>query len=261
MCMLHRFKLHKVLIQDLSFSADEQFLASLGGQDDNQLVIWDIQTGKALVGHPVGMNVANKIQFFNNTNCKLLTIHYYGLRLWTVDLVAKKILYTDIQMGTMKRVYQCVCIDSEDKYALFGTHTGDIVEISLDNLLFKRVGPAKRLFSKGINTIRILSNNDIMVGAGDGTIAKVTGSYMTVKQEAKVMGGVTSISLTADNTHLFAGTNKSTIYWCNTDTIDPELRNTCHYEKINDISFPSGYSDLFATCSINDIRVWNASTR
>lgn len=42
MAMLHRFKLHKVLIQDLSFSADESFLASLGGQDDNQLVIWDV---------------------------------------------------------------------------------------------------------------------------------------------------------------------------------------------------------------------------
>lgn len=35
MSMIHRFKLHKVLIQDLSFSVDEQFLASLGGQDDN----------------------------------------------------------------------------------------------------------------------------------------------------------------------------------------------------------------------------------
>jgi len=42
------------------------------------------------------MNVANKIQFFNLTNNKLLTIHNYGLRLWTVDLVAKKILFTDI---------------------------------------------------------------------------------------------------------------------------------------------------------------------
>ena len=42
MAMLHRFKLHKVLIQDLSFSADEAYLASLGGQDCNQLVIWDV---------------------------------------------------------------------------------------------------------------------------------------------------------------------------------------------------------------------------
>ena len=39
------------------------------------------------------MNVANKIKFFNNTNNKLITIHNYGLRLWNVDLVSKKILY------------------------------------------------------------------------------------------------------------------------------------------------------------------------
>jgi WD40 repeat protein len=35
-------KLHKVLIQSLSFSNDEQYLASLGGQDDNSIVIWEV---------------------------------------------------------------------------------------------------------------------------------------------------------------------------------------------------------------------------
>ena len=40
--MVHRLKLHKVLIQSLSFSFDEKYLASLGGQDDNTLVIWDV---------------------------------------------------------------------------------------------------------------------------------------------------------------------------------------------------------------------------
>ena len=40
--MMHRLKLHKVLIQSLSFSSDEKYLASLGGQDDNTLVIWDV---------------------------------------------------------------------------------------------------------------------------------------------------------------------------------------------------------------------------
>jgi len=39
---VQRLKLHKVLIQSLSFSHDEKFLASLGGQDDNTLVIWDV---------------------------------------------------------------------------------------------------------------------------------------------------------------------------------------------------------------------------
>ena len=84
---------------------------------------------------------------------------------------------------------------------------------------------------------------------------------MLVKSEAKVMGSVTSISQTADSTHFFLGTSKATIYWCDTDKINPELRNTCHYERINGIAFPYEYSDLFATCSLNDIRVWNGKTR
>ena len=101
------------MIQSLSFSNDEKFLASLGGQDDNQLVIWEVrkelyhhslirlkvETGKALCGTSVGMNIANKISFFNTTHNKLITIHNYGLRIWTCDLVAKKVAYQDINMG------------------------------------------------------------------------------------------------------------------------------------------------------------------
>ena len=77
--------------------------------------------------------------------------------------------------------------------------------------------------------VSILPNADLLIGAGDGTIAKISSGNMVVKSQAKVMGGVTSITLTADATHFFAGTNKATLYWCNTDQISPELRNTCHY--------------------------------
>ena len=56
---IQRLKLHKVLIQSLSFSFDERHLASLGGQDDRQLVIWNIESGKAICGNPVGTNTAN----------------------------------------------------------------------------------------------------------------------------------------------------------------------------------------------------------
>jgi len=207
------------------------------------------------------MNVANKINFFNNTNNKLITIHNYGLRIWTCDLVAKKVQYQDIGLGSIKRIFNCIVIAPDDTCAYLGTRTGDIIEINLERCLFKRIGPAKRLFSQGINVINLLANGDLLIGAGDGTIAKVTSRDMLVKTEAKVMGAVTSITLTADSTHFFAGTSKATIYWCDTDKINPELRNTCHYERINDIAFPSGYSELFATCSMNDIRVWNAQTR
>lgn len=164
-------------------------------------------------------------------------------------------------MGHLKRIFTCCIIDQDDKHAYLGTKTGDIIEISLERALFKRVGPVKRLFAQGINCVNLLGNGDLLVGAGDGTVAKIGFKDMLIKSEAKVMGAVTSISLTADSTHFFCGTAKATIYWCDTDKINPELRNTCHYERINGLAFPNEYSDLFATCSLNDIRVWNAKTR
>jgi WD40 repeat protein len=40
----------------------------------------------------------------------------------------------------------------------------------------------------------------------------------------------------------------------------PELKSTSHYAPVNDVEFPSGSSDLFATASDTDIRIWNANT-
>ena len=209
------------------------------------------------------MNVANKIAFYNNTNDKCITIHNYGVRIWDIDYEKKKILFQDLTMGAIKRIYQCITVAPDDSCAYMGTLTGDIIEISLTRRIFKRVGPGDYLFQKGINCLQLLGNGDMLVGAGDGTIAKleISAQNMKMKSSKKIMGACTSISVTADSTHFFAGSDKATIYWCNSDSITPELRNTCHYERVNDIAFPAGYSDLFATCSINDIRVWNAKTR
>lgn len=207
------------------------------------------------------MNIANKVCFFNNTVNKCMTIHSYGIRTWDLDLVQKKVKYTEILTNQIKRVFTCCVIDPTDQFAYIGTKTGDIMEINLVNNLFKRLGPNKKLFSQGVQSIKLLANGDLLLGAGDGLIAKVNSLDFNVKKSAKVMGAVTSLSLTADSTHFFCGTSKATIYWCNTDDISPELRNTCHYEKINDVAFPHGYSELFATCSMNDIRVWNAKSR
>lgn len=262
MSMLHRLKLlHKVFIQSLSFSFNEMYLASVGGQDDNNLVIWDVETGNALCGNPTGTNAVNRIKFYNNSDDKIVSIHDNQVMIWTADFQKKKITTQLVNMGQIKRKFTCVVIDHSDSFAYLGTKTGDIIEISLDMALYKRIGPVKRLFSLGINCITQLPNGDIMVGSGDGTIAKIGFKDMKVKAEAQVLGAVTSFSLTADGTHFFAGTSKATIYWSDADTITPELRNTCHYERINDLAFPHEYSSVFATCSINDIRVWNSSTR
>jgi len=225
------------------------------------LVIWEVESGNALCGNPTGTNAVKQIKFYNNSDDKIVSIHDYQVLIWTADFQNKKITTQSVNLGQIKRKFSCIVIDHSDSFAYLGTKTGDIFEISLDTALFKRTGPVKRLFSLGINCITQLPNGDIMVGAGDGTIAKIGYKDMKLKAEAQVLGAVTSISLTADGTHFFAGTSKATIYWSDADTVTPELRNTCHYERINDLAFPHEYSAVFATCSMNDIRVWNSTTR
>jgi len=127
------------------------------------------------------MNTANQILFFNNTETRLMTIHNYGIRLWTCDLINKKIQYQDVNLGSIKRMFTCAIIDPTDQFAILGTKTGDVVEVSIDKAFYKRIGPAKTLFQQGVHVITLLANGDIMVGAGDGTVAKIGFKDFVVK--------------------------------------------------------------------------------
>ncbi len=80
----------------------------------------------------------------------------------------------------MKRQITNVMIDPTDTLAYGTTKTGDILEISLEKALFKRVGPVKKLFSLGVLSIAMLLNGDIIVGCGDGTIAKLSNKNMQI---------------------------------------------------------------------------------
>ena len=92
MALQYRLKLHKVLIQSLTFSFNETYLASLGGQDDkNTVIIWDINTGKALYGSPLTTNTAQQIQFFNKQDDKLIAVLSNGIQILTIDKINKKV--------------------------------------------------------------------------------------------------------------------------------------------------------------------------
>ena len=46
--------------------------------------------------------------------------------------------------------------------------------MNIDKAIYKRVGPAKKLFSLGITVIKLLPNGDIVVGTGEGKLAKIS---------------------------------------------------------------------------------------
>jgi len=99
-----------------------------------------------------------------------------------IDKQNKKIKSVKCNLGSIKRNFTCLALAHDDEHIFAGTKTGDIMEVSLTMNLFKRLGPLKKLFSQGIQSIKLLSNGDLLLGAGDGTIAKVGSHDMLVKQ-------------------------------------------------------------------------------
>lgn len=80
----------------------------------------------------------------------------------------------DVNFGNLKRNYTSIAIDANDQFCYAGTKTGDVFEINIERAIFKRLGPSKKLFSMGVGTLGILPNGDIIVGSGDGYIAKLS---------------------------------------------------------------------------------------
>jgi len=259
-CEIHRLSLHKVAVTDLSFSFDELYLATLGGQDDNSLVVWELAGGQAICGTPAATDTAHCVQWFRSNNTMLVTGGNYHVRVWQFDLPNKKLRATQANTGQIKRVTTNVLLSADDQFVYCGTQTGDFLEVSLDRALFKRSTP-KTPFSQGISCSALLPDGDMLIGTGDGTIARLTFGTLRLKSQCQVLGGVTSITLTTDGTHFFCGTCLANIYWVDVDSLTAELRNTCHHERVNQVAFPLGYSEVFATCSVTDIRVWNANSR
>ncbi len=71
---------------------------------------------------------------------------------------------------------------------------------------------------------------------------------------------ITSLALRGDGHQFFIGTAKSQVYRVQLAEWKMELLNTCHNSVINDIAFPFGSAELFATCAHEDIRVWHSQT-
>jgi len=137
------------------------------------MIVWDVESGKALYGSP-NREIIHQIKFFNKNENKLIAIQDKGVQILTVDKENKKISSIDVNFGNMKRQFTCVCIDPSDTFCYAGTKTGDVLEINIERAIFKRLGPVNKLFSLGVQTIGLLPNGDVIVGAGDGTIAKLS---------------------------------------------------------------------------------------
>ncbi|KAG7274564.1 hypothetical protein CRUP_018956 [Coryphaenoides rupestris] len=98
-----RLSLHKAKVEALSFSPNDKYLVSLGGQDDGS----------------------------------------YSLRVWELDLPNRKVRPTECQTSLLKRIITCIEIADDDQFFFCGTTSGDILKVNLKTRLLNICGPVK----------------------------------------------------------------------------------------------------------------------
>ncbi|XP_006030147.1 cilia- and flagella-associated protein 52-like isoform X1 [Alligator sinensis] len=258
--LLARLSLHKGKVEKLAFSPNDLYLVSLGGQDDGNVVVWSIAKRDAICGSPASAQSAGNAAVLAFSRCRdemFVSAGNGTIRVWELDLPNRKIRSTECQTGQLKRVITCIMMADDDSYFYVGTTSGDILKLNTKSKLMSDYGPMKDKFSLGVTALLLLKTGDLVVGTGGGIIALFKGSNYKSIKKIQVQGGVTSLTRRGQGHQFFAGTEESQIYRINFAEFKEQCIATCHNEAINDIIFPLGTSDLFATCSKSDIRVWH----
>ncbi|KAM9363502.1 cilia- and flagella-associated protein 52 [Symphorus nematophorus] len=252
--------LHKAKIEALAFSPNDKYLVSLGGQDDGSIVVWNIATKQAICGSPASADSAGHcltVQYSNSNNNIFVSAGSGTLRVWELDLVNRKIRHTECQTGKLKRSVKCIEISEDDQFIYCGTTSGDIMKINLRTQLLSDCGPVKTKYSQGVNVLRILKSGDLLVGSGSGTFTLCSRTNFKTLKEVQLEKGVTSIVLRGEGQQFFVGTEAAQMYCFSYGDFKAELISTSHNSAVKDVAICFGTSELFATCSKEDIRLWH----
>nr|XP_029539934.1 cilia- and flagella-associated protein 52-like [Oncorhynchus nerka] len=188
------------------------------------IVVWNLESKEAICGSPASAHSTGHcltIEYTNHSDNFFISAGNGTMRVWELDLPNRKIRPTECQTGQLKRIVNCI---------------------------------------EGVNTLKVLKSGDILVGSGDGMFTLCSGpNFITIKK-VQLEGGVTSIAVRGEGHQFFAGTEEAQIYRLGYTDFKEELIATSHNSAVNDVAFPFGSSELFATCSQDDIRVWHAET-
>jgi WD40 repeat protein len=277
-CLLHRLKQHLGKVQDVAFSHRDEFLATIGGQDDNALVVWNVESGEAICGSPAASDSVITCRWHNHRHDRLVTAGNYHVRVWQIDFGLPKLHAMDVKLGAVRRVCSSISITEDDHFAYIGTSTGDVLKVCIDRneiLSYKDpdvtvpqlVGITKDRVSQGIVALQCIVNpatggTNCLVGAGDGTLLFINSNLNRVAgYKTNLMGGITSISVHPKGNKYMIGTDQCNRYEVSKDLIESELKTSCHVGSVHDIAFPSGCPDLIVTSSRGDIRIWNTKAR
>ncbi|XP_043599667.1 cilia- and flagella-associated protein 52 isoform X3 [Bombus pyrosoma] len=133
------------------------------------------------------------------------------------------------------------------------------------------------VYPGGVKNLLLLKKDKLIVGTGDGTV-----ELIEIRKDLKLNANKTNKSLTIpaivayrttnvcamvtsmiryQNNLVIVGTALCEIYEIELSSFQMRLIVTCHTSSIYDLAFPSNSSEIFATASKNDIRIWKLATQ
>ncbi|CAB1416936.1 unnamed protein product, partial [Pleuronectes platessa] len=251
--------LHKAKVEALAFSPNDKYLVSLGGQDDGRIFLWDIETKRFMCGSPASANSSGHtftLQYSNTNDHVFVSAGNETLRVWQLNLTKRKITATECQAGKLRRMVKCVEISEEDEFIFCGTTSGDIMKINLNSRHLSSCGPVKSKYSLGVSFLKILKSGDLLLGSGSGTITMCSSTNFKILKKVQVEKGVTSIALSGEDSHFYVGTEAARMYRISYVDFEAELVSS-HTSAVKDVSIFNGISELFGTCSEQDIKLWH----
>ncbi|XP_014472241.1 PREDICTED: cilia- and flagella-associated protein 52 [Dinoponera quadriceps] len=299
------YEIHKGSIEDLCFTCNSDFLVSIG-RDDGAVIIWDVRANSPICGSSASNETsgsAYNIARMNVHGACFITAGDKTLKIWHVNAERRQMHGTDVEMGKLKRLNNCIVVDEKDEIIYCGTSSGDIVkartnlryDLQCEKLACSPVmigcyskitrDPKKMkagegdLYAGGVKALLLLKDERLVVGAGDGTVelieiisrnnqARVKPSMSKLPntpqifthQAGNVCSAVTSMILHS-NQFVLVGTVWCEIYQIQLSNFHTRLLITSHTACIYSIAFPHNRSDIFATGSKNDLRLWRLKTQ
>ncbi|CAG9771369.1 unnamed protein product [Ceutorhynchus assimilis] len=298
--MLNQHEHHKVRVETVVFSKDERYLISLGGRDCGSLVIWDMTVGHVVCGTHASRGSQGEalalLPMVRRGQC-FISAGDCHLSIWTIDFNMRSLRSIDVAMSKLKRKVMCMDGNERDEVLYCGTSTGDVLKIKLNfhhdlDIVepvktpcvvgcFARISKKKLrrgsvdLYQQGVRSLKRLFGGELIIGAGDGTLEMVVEDkpvlpkdcvdvklpsipVLKVLKSTYVNTAITSLQLTKD--YILAGTMANEIYQINMNNFNAALIVSCHTSTIYDIAFPTNFSEVFATASHNNVRVWSMTT-
>ena len=270
---IHSLSLHMVSVVDVAFNSNDTMLATLGGDEDgNRLALWDVAEGRAK--QQAVQPGTKTLNWFRNDPNRFIAAGDHKDAFAVYDAHGSpsgELLKLPVNTTGIKRHVTTVCIDAEDKFALCGTASNDILIIYLKSQTLAQIKLFKQFNGAGITCLSMYQEEGqtmVLVGLGCGQVGQLSIDHdtgmPTLLKLTEFAGPVTSIAIGYEYTgglDTFVGTAKGNQYIMSSSSLEWQLRLTAHHEPINDIVFPDGCSDLFVTASSEDIRVWLTDTR